>query len=118
MVKAINWKEVTALAKMLSAPRKLTEAAIRWGKASKGDDGAPEALALAVRTARYGCNWHGGHGKYSRPAQELLKAKFGSTTWAAETPYWFDCMNAEWDKDYNKIASCKVQTWPKQPPLK
>ncbi len=79
MVKTAGWKELAALAKAPSGPRKLTEAAVRWGKASKGDDGAPEALALAVRTTRYGCRWHGGHGKYSKAAQELLQVKFKET---------------------------------------
>lgn len=118
MVKAVNWKEVAALSKMPSAPKKLTEAAIRWGKASKGGDGAPEALALAVKAARYGCNWHGGHASYSKPAQQLLQAKFKDTQWAKDTPYWFDCMRQEWDKDGNKVTTCKPATWPKQAPLK
>ena len=45
----------------------------------EGKDGVPEALALAVRTTRYGCNWHGGHGSYSKPAQQLLATKFAFT---------------------------------------
>ncbi|MEQ1522506.1 MAG: hypothetical protein ABL936_14645 [Aestuariivirga sp.] len=114
MIKAVNWKEIAALASMPSAPRLLSQSAIRWGKASKGDDGAPEALALAVKTTRYGCNWHGRHRAYSETAQQLLKSKFGSTTWATQTPYWFDCQRMEWDKDYNKVAVCAAKTWPKQ----
>jgi hypothetical protein len=114
MIKAVNWKEVAALARMPSAPRLLSQSAIRWGKASKGDDGAPEALALAVKTTRYGCNWHGRHRAYSETAQQLLKSKFGSTTWAAQTPYWFDCQRMEWDKSYNKVAVCEAKTWPTQ----
>jgi hypothetical protein len=114
MVKAVNWKEVAALANMPSAPRMLSQSAIRWGKASKGDDGAPEALALAVRTTRYGCNWHGRHRAYSETAQQLLKTKFGSTAWATQTPYWFDCQRMEWNKEYNKVAVCAAKTWPKQ----
>ena len=78
-VRDIGWKEIGALTNMPSAPKRLTERAIAWGKRSKGDDGAPEALALAVRTTRYGCNWHGGHGAYSKAAHDLLKAKFGGT---------------------------------------
>jgi hypothetical protein len=108
MIKALNASEISSLEKMGSAPRTLTKAAIAWGKASKGDDGAPEALALAVRTTRYGCSWHGGHKAYSKPAQELLKAKFGKTEWAAKTPYWFDCMS-----NFNDVKTCKAQPWPK-----
>ncbi len=114
MIKAVNWKEIRALANMPSAPRLLSQSAIRWGKASKGDDGAPEALALAVKATRYGCNWHGGHGAYSKPAQQLLKAKFPDTDWAKQTPYWFDCQRVEWDKDYNRITVCEAKTWPRQ----
>ncbi len=114
MIKAVNWKDVAALAGMPSAPRLLSQSAIPWGKASKGDDGAPEALALAVKTTRFGCNWHGRHRAYSEAAQQLLKRKFGSTAWAKQTPYWFDCQRMEWDKDYNKVAVCTAKTWPKQ----
>jgi hypothetical protein len=114
MIKAVNWKEVQALAKAPSAPEKLAREAVRWGKASKGDDGAPEALALAVRATRYGCRWHGPVKAYSKPAQELLKAKFASTPWSAQTPYWFDCVDTTYDAQYNKVANCKPRSWPKQ----
>jgi hypothetical protein len=114
MIKTVSWKEISALANMPGAPRLLTQSAIRWGKASKGDDGAPEALALAVRVTHYGCNWHGRHRAYSKAAQQLLQAKFADTNWAKQTPYWFDCQRMEWDKEYNKIAVCDAKTWPKQ----
>ena len=77
---------------MPSAPKRLSTRAINWGKRSKGKDGAPEALALAVKTTRYGCNWHGGHGAYSKAAHDVLHKRFGDTAWAAQTPYWFDCV--------------------------
>jgi hypothetical protein len=118
LTKLIDWKEVEALSAMSSAPKQLTTAAIKWAKESKGDDGAPEALALAVQATRYGCNWHGRHGAYSKTAQELLKAKFTKTSWATQTPYWFDCTRRGWDKDYNKVNVCEAKTWPKQTPLK
>lgn len=114
MIRAVNWKEVANLAKAPQAPQLLSKSAIRWAKASKGDDGAPEALALAVRATRYGCRWHGSVKAYSKPAQELLKAKFGATTWAAQTPYWFDCVDLQYDAQYNKTASCKPRSFPKQ----
>ena len=114
MVKSVNWKEIASLSAMPGAPRPLTQSAIRWGKASKGNDGAPEALALAVKATRYDCNWHGRHGAYSKPAQQLLQARFSNTSWAKQTPYWFDCQRSEWDKDYNKVAVCDAKRWPKQ----
>jgi hypothetical protein len=113
MVKAIDTKDMASLAAMASAPATLTKAAIAWGKVSKGNDGAPEALALAVRATRYGCSWHGGHRAYSKPAQELLKSKFGKTDWAAKTPYWFDCVNVGVVKDTKGISACWQQAWPK-----
>jgi len=116
-VRDIGWKEVATLSNMPSAPKRLTDRAIAWGKRSKGDDGAPEALALAVKTTRYGCDWHGGHGTYSKAAQELLQKKFAGTVWAAQTPYWFDCMDQVWSDDpnaANKVPTCKPRTWPKQ----
>jgi hypothetical protein len=74
---------------------------------------AAEALALAIRTTRYGCNWHGGHGSYSKAAYEVLHQKFGTTTWATQTPFWFDCVNF-----YNQTSTtggkCPSPDWPKQ----
>jgi hypothetical protein len=118
LVSQVNWKEVASLAEVPSAPKLLAQAATRWGKISKGDDGAPEALALAVRATRYGCRWHGSHEAYSKPAQELLKAKFATTSWAAQTPYWFGCMDASYDAQGKKLTTCKPRDWPKQPVLK
>lgn len=119
MVKDVNWKELQALARMPQGPERLSNAAIDWGKASKGKDGAPEALALAVRTTRYGCNWHGGHGPYSKAAQQLLATKFAGTSWQQKTPYWFDCRRTMWTKDFSdKVTTCEPMTWPKQAPLK
>lgn len=118
MVDAVNWKEIRALARMDQGPERLSDAAIRWAKSSKGQDGAPEALALAVKTTRYGCNWHGGHGRYSKAAQQLLATKFAGTNWAQQTPYWFDCRRTEWNKEFTeKLTTCKPMSWPKQAPL-
>jgi hypothetical protein len=114
VVQNVNWKELRNLANMPSAPKLLSRSAIRWGKASRGGDGAPEALALAVKTTRYGCNWHGGHGSYSRAAQQLLHNKFPETAWAKQTPYWFDCQRSIWDESYQKVTTCKPVDWPRQ----
>jgi hypothetical protein len=118
MVKAINWSEVKALATAASAPKMLTRAATRWAKGSKGADGAPEALARSIKVVRYGCNWHGGHMAYAKPAQQLLQAKFKDTTWAKETPYWFDCLHKVYDAQLTKTTTCAPQQWPKQAPLR
>ncbi|MCA3575426.1 MAG: hypothetical protein IOC86_16025, partial [Aestuariivirga sp.] len=100
MVKAVNWKEIRELSRIDQAPKRLTEQAVRWGRNSRGKDGAPEALALAVKTTRYGCNWHGGHERYSKAAQQLLVRKFSGTPWQEETPYWFGCRRTEWNADF------------------
>ena len=119
MVKAVDWKEIRALSRMPQAPQRLSEAALSWARKSDGKDGAPEALALAVRTTRYGCNWHGSHEAYSRPAQQLLASRFYGTPWQQQTPYWFGCRRTEWNKDFTeKVTVCTPKTWPKQEPLK
>jgi hypothetical protein len=121
MVKAVNWKEIQALTKMDQAPKRLTEAALKWARTARGKDGggAAEALALAVRTTRYGCNWHGSHEKYSKAAQQMLVRKFGGTEWQKQTPYWFGCRRTVWNADFSeKTTICDPKTWPKQAPLR
>lgn len=120
MVQAVDWKEIRALSRMPQAPRKLTDAALRTArKADPKDMAAAEALALAVRTTRYGCNWHGGHGSYSKAAQQLLTKRFAGSDWQIKTPYWFDCRRSEWSADFSeKTLTCTPKTWPKQAPLK
>ena len=113
MVKTLNRAEIASLEAIASAPAKLTKAAIAWGKSSKGDDGAPEALALAVQSTYFGCNWHGSHKAYSKPAQELLTTKFKGTEWATQTPYWFDCMWETYDDSFKKVKNCKPHEWTK-----
>ena len=113
VVDMIDWRDVRALASVASGPRKLSQEAIRWAKSAKsGTPAAAEALALAVRTTRYGCRWHGGHGSYSRAAQQLLQRKFKETSWAAQTTYWFDCMYQADGADPK--SRCEPKTWSKQ----
>jgi hypothetical protein len=45
----------------------------------------------------------------------LLQQRFKGTTWAAQTPYWFDCMWRDWDKPQAKGAACEARSWPEQP---
>lgn len=117
-IKGVNWNEASKLARVPSAPKLLSQAAVRWGKASKGQDGAPEALARAVEATHYGCNWHGGNGAVSKAAQQLLQARFKDTDFAKNTPYWFDCMDMTYDAQNYKVTSCKPREWPKQAPLR
>lgn len=79
--------EQEALAAIPSAPRMLSERAVAW----RGGGPQDEALALAVRSTRYGCQRMGGHGAWSRAAYELLQARFAGSDAARRTRYWFDC---------------------------
>ena len=85
--------ELKALAAIPSAPRLLSERVLDW-VANPGlfgrRDGQAEALALAVRTTRYGCYSNGPHGAYSKAAWTELHKRFPETDWAKRTKYWFN----------------------------
>jgi hypothetical protein len=86
--------EQLSLSQIVSAPKLLSTRAIDWtehpgwfGRRS----GRDTALALAVRTTRYGCQRQGGHGAYSKAAFQLLHSRFPDSPAAKSTRYWFDC---------------------------
>lgn len=80
--------EERALAQIPSAPKLLAERAIAWrGRPAAGQD---QALALAVRATRYGCQRQGGHGAYSQKAFALLHRLYPESEAAKRTRYWFD----------------------------
>ena len=83
--------EQQGLAGIDCAPKRLAEGAVRWASAPLRDPGQDEALALAVRATRYGCQRQGGHGAYSKAAFALLRRRFPQSPAAKRTPYWFDC---------------------------
>lgn len=88
--------EQAALAIIPSAPQLLAERAVAWrGSGPLGGlvrrDGQDEALGLAVRATRYGCQRQGGHGRWSRAAFALLHQRFPDSPAARRTRYWFDC---------------------------
>ena len=95
------------------APRVLAEAAVAWGQKadSRHPDGADEALALAVRSTRYGCQFQGGHGRWSKAAWDVLHQRFPDSDVAKRTRWWFDCKhftygcsdNAKDDQSYYPI---------------
>lgn len=70
-----------------SALKALGGTALEWAKNHKEDPRVPEALALTVRTARYGCadtdDW-----KVTRAAFQFLHLNFGGSDWARKTPVW------------------------------
>ena len=90
---SLDRNERAALAARPMAPRLLAEAAVAWGERAnpRRPDGADEALALAVRATRYGCQFQGGHGRWSKAAWDLLHQRFPGTDAARRTRWWFDC---------------------------
>ena len=86
--------ETAALASIPCAPDILTHRVLDWVQHPRWfetRDGQAEALALAVRTTRYGCYSDGPHAAYSKAAWALLHQRFGATDWAIKTKYWFSC---------------------------
>jgi len=71
-----------------SAPNYLCQQVIDWANKNPADPRVPEALHLAVTTTRRGCT-DANSGRWSKAAFDLLHRKYGSTTWAKKTPYWF-----------------------------
>ncbi len=71
-----------------SAPRFLAAAVLHWANSHPGDPRNAEALALAVKTSRFGCP-----DKNSTPsihaAFNLLHTRYRQTLWAKRTPYWY-----------------------------
>ena len=91
--KSLDRREREALAAVAKAPQSLSDGAIEWGRkaSARRPKGADEALALAVRSTRYGCQFSGGHGVYSKAAWDLLHQKFPASDAAKRTRWWFDC---------------------------
>ncbi len=87
--------ETKALSQVSCAPKLLTSRALDWvGQPTLAfweRDQQAEALALAVKTTRYGCYSDGPHGAYSRAAWTELHKRFPKTSWAIKTKYWFSC---------------------------
>jgi hypothetical protein len=71
-----------------SAPNYLCQQVIEWANKNPADPRVPEALHLAVTTTRHGCT-DANSGRWSKAAFDLLHRKYGNTSWAKQTPYWF-----------------------------
>jgi hypothetical protein len=59
-----------------------------WAAFAPKETRLPEALALAVKATRYGCQ-NCDTGKASKAAFDILKARFATSDWKKKTPYWF-----------------------------
>jgi len=100
VVRRADDHELRALSRVRSAPEALSRAAITWARSVRRDQSTTgadpdvaEALHLAVGTTRWSCQMAGGQGPWSREAFALLHDRWGTTTWAARTPYWFDAVS-------------------------
>jgi hypothetical protein len=80
--------EFEKLASLSSAPTLLSTQTIEYVRAHPDDPRAPEALALAVRSTRYGCG-DAGTGKQSEAAFRLLHQRYAASEWAKRTKYWY-----------------------------
>jgi hypothetical protein len=81
-------REWQRLLDMSPAPDYLATEAVAWGKAHPSDPRVPEALALAVKTTRFGCV-DPKTGELSKAAFDLLHSRYPKSSWAAQTKYWF-----------------------------
>ncbi len=59
-----------------------------WAESAPKEKRLPEALALAVKSTRFGCQ-NCDTAKVSKTAFDILKDRFGSSEWKKKTPYWF-----------------------------
>jgi hypothetical protein len=80
--------EWNALKGIAAAPTFLSEQAVNYLKTHEADPRAPEALALAVRSTRYGCG-DAGTSKQSQAAFRLLHSRYPKSDWAKKTKYYY-----------------------------
>jgi hypothetical protein len=81
-------REWQRLLDMSPAADYLAAEAVGWGKAHPSDPRVPEALALAVKSTRFGCV-DPKTGEASKAAFDLLHSRYPNSSWAAQTKYWF-----------------------------
>ncbi|MDQ2842634.1 MAG: hypothetical protein M3Y72_16655 [Acidobacteriota bacterium] len=80
--------EQERLAHAGSAPNFLSSAVVAWAGSHPSDSRNPEALALALKTSRFGYT-DSKSGPVLRRAFEMLHLQYGSSEWAHRTPYWY-----------------------------
>ena len=66
----------------------LAAEASKWATQIPTEKRLPNALYLAVKATRYGCQ-NCETVKVSKAAFDILKTRFGNTPWKKKTPYWF-----------------------------
>lgn len=80
-----EWNKLAASG---SGPDYLASKAIEWAKEQPNDPRIPEALHLAVRSTRYGCE-DKQTSSPSHKAFDLLHSHYPNSKWTKQTPYWF-----------------------------
>ena len=101
LMRSADPAEIQSLTQIRCAPELLTERAIDWVEHPGlvgSRKGQPEALANAIVATRWGCDWAGRHGVYSRAAFTLLHTRFPNADASKHARYWYDC-NGECAKD-------------------
>jgi hypothetical protein len=71
-----------------AAPDYLSTQVLAWGKAHTTDPRVPGALALAVKSTRFGCA-DLKSGELSKAAFDLLHSRYPKSSWPEQTKYWF-----------------------------
>jgi hypothetical protein len=69
-------------------PDLMLAAVLEWAKKQPAEPQIPQALHLAIMSARY-CTGSQVTAKLSKQAFDLLHARYGKTEWAVKTKYWF-----------------------------
>ena len=80
--------EWNALKGIAAAPTFLSEQTVNYLRTHGAEPRAPEALALAVRSTRYGCG-DAGTSKQSQAAFRLLHSRYTNSEWAKKTKYYY-----------------------------
>lgn len=76
------------LSDLAGGPTYMGHVVLDWAGTHPDDQRVPEALHLVVRATRYGCA-DNKTGAISKQAFDLLHARYPTSTWAKQTPYWF-----------------------------
>jgi hypothetical protein len=80
-----QWERLSQIG---TAPNYLTSAVLTYAKAHPDDPRVPEALHLAVRSTRYGCD-NKKTTRLSREAYTWLHQRYPKSEWAKKTKFWF-----------------------------
>jgi hypothetical protein len=72
----------------------LAAEASAWATQKPSEKRLANALYLAVKATRYGCQ-NCETAKISKAAFDILKTRFGNTPWKKKTPYWFKDENCQ-----------------------